>query len=297
MLPLCTLRAESAEEHHHEDEHDEREYTQTQLERMGIALAPVKEQLWHERLLLPGEIAVNGDRLVHVAPRFEGTLKTIAKHVGESVQKGEVLATIQSNQSLSEYKIIAEGEGVVIDKDAAPGEFVKNSKVIFTIASFDSVWVNIAVHPKDLHALSKGTKAMIHARALGQSQEGEIAYVRPTLSEVTRTALVRMTIPNHDRIWLPGMFVTAEVKSYQQEKSLVVPSSSLVFMENKYKVFIASRDDDGGVHFEERDVSLRGDNGKQVALASGVTVGELVASGETFVLKAEHGKGSAAHSH
>ncbi len=283
----------------HGDEHEEGfiEISKEKAERAGISISKVIKGNLETSLILPGEVAINGDSLVHVAPRFEGTLKKVAKHVGEKVKKGSLLATVQSNESLSVYEIRSETSGVVIDKDASLGEFVTNDKILFTIANFDTVWINAAVHMNDLRSVKKGQVALIHSKTTSTAQQGAITYIRPTLSKTTRTALARIVLENTKGKWLPGMFVNVSISLTSANSKLLIPSESAVFVSNEYVAFVKATAPDGEQGFEQRDIKIGKDNGVLVEVLSGLKLGESVASGETFILKAELGKGSAEHSH
>jgi len=296
---LVTSFSFAEDEHGHEDNQEEGfvEISVEKTNKAGISISEVTKGKFKNKLTLPGEVAVNGDLLVHVSPRFEGTLKKVAKHIGEKVKKDDILAIVQSNNSLSIYEIKGESDGVVIDKDASVGEFVTTDKSIFTIANFDTVWVNAAIHTHDLHLVKEGTSVRISSKATNVSQDGVIEYIRPTLSETTRTALARIMLNNHEGKWLPGMFVNVSLNTESNTTSLLIPSESAVFIDNEYIVFIESTAPDGDYGFELRDIEIGRDNGTEVEIISGLKAGERVASGETFILKAELGKGSAEHSH
>ena len=290
---------DSDAEENHGDEYDEGfiEIPEKKAEKAGITTSKVIKGNLTKTLVLPGEVTINGDLLVHVAPRFEGTIKKVTKHIGENVKKGDLLATVQSNESLSIYEIKAETDGIVIDKDASQGEFATNDKVLFTIANFDTVWVNAAVHTKDVVSVKKGLTATIQSKTTNTTQAGTINYVRPTLNENTRTALARIVLDNPDRKWLPGMFVNVSLNLSSPRSNLLMPSESAVFVENEYVAFVKGISPDGEQGFGKRDIKIGQDNGEQVEVLSGLKVGEVVASGETFILKAELGKGSAEHCH
>ncbi|WP_163454944.1 biotin/lipoyl-binding protein, partial [Escherichia coli] len=70
-------------------------------------------------LLLP-----NQEMLVQVSPRFAGVVREVSKRVGDRVEKNDVLARIESNQSLTTYEVRTSIAGTVIDRQLAIGEYV-----------------------------------------------------------------------------------------------------------------------------------------------------------------------------
>ena len=93
------------------------------------------------------------------------------------------------------------------------------------------------------------------------------------------------------------MFVNVSLKLPSSEKTLVIPSDSVVFLDNEYKVFIESKLPDGDTGFKAVDIEIGRENTEETEVLKGLKLGQLVASGKTFILKAELGKGSAGDDH
>jgi membrane fusion protein, heavy metal efflux system len=49
-------------------------------------------------LSLPGEVALNTERVAHVTPRVAGSVREVTKQLGDSVKKGDVLAILDSRE-------------------------------------------------------------------------------------------------------------------------------------------------------------------------------------------------------
>lgn len=86
--------AEEGEEHEGEEGHVE--LTEQQFRSAGIEVTAAKPGRVSEALTLPGTIAPNADAVLHVTPRVAGQVRSVSKHLGESVQEGEVLCVIDS---------------------------------------------------------------------------------------------------------------------------------------------------------------------------------------------------------
>ena len=95
--------------HDGHDEHSEEEtkvhLDQKTMDEFDIRVDTAKSGWIKKTKLFPGEIAIHLDYLAHVTPRFPGVVKKIYRHIGEDVKKGDVLAVIESNDSLTPYKI------------------------------------------------------------------------------------------------------------------------------------------------------------------------------------------------
>ena len=273
------------------------EFQRSKAEREGIRYAEVKQVRIRETQRFFGETTINGNSLVHVVPRFPGTLKRVEKLTGDEVKVGETLATVESNESLSNYQVKAEIDGVIIDQDATKGEFVSNEKVLFKLANLQTTWANVAVPPKLLASLKVGTPATVISQSTDARLDTQITYIRPTLSEATRSGHARLELPNQQHQWPPGMFVTVEVALSEKNADLAVPESSVLLIENKPSVLVQAKAPDGDEGFEVRHLKTGRSDGQWVEIVDGLKAGEVVAAGNTFLLKAEMGKSSAEHSH
>lgn len=287
---------------HGHDEHSESpeeflEFSWKKAKHEGVELVAAGPAIIQERQSFYGETVINGNTLVHVVPRFPGTLTRVSKMLGDTIQAGENLATVQSNESLSNYQVKAEIDGVIIDQDATKGEFVSSEKVLFKLANFETTWANIAVPPRLLAALKVGTPATVISQSTDARLDTQITYIRPTLSEATRSGHARLELPNQNHQWPPGMFVTVEVSLAEHNVPLAVPESSILLIENKPSVFVQATAPDGDEGFEVRHLKTGRSDGRSVEIVDGLNAKEVVAAGNTFLLKAEMGKSSAEHSH
>ena len=287
---------------HGHDEHSEKpdeflEFAWEKAKHEGVELVHVGPAVIKEKRSFYGETVINGNTLVHVVPRFPGTLKGVTKLLGDSVRAGDILATVESNESLSNYQVKAEIDGVIIDQDATKGEFVSNEKVLFKLANLETTWANITVPPRMLASLKVGTPATVSSQSTDARLETQITYVRPTLSEATRSGHARLELPNQQQEWPPGMFITVEVALSEKNVPLAVPESSVLLIENKPSAFVQAKAPDGDEGFEVRHLKTGRSDGRWIEVVDGLTAADVVAAGETFLLKAEMGKSSAEHSH
>ncbi len=93
--------------HHHDDDDDATiKLSEAQITAAGIKTAPVGEGALVRRLTVPGAIVPSADRVARVAVKLLGTVAELRKRLGEPVEKGEVIAVIESREvadAKSEY--------------------------------------------------------------------------------------------------------------------------------------------------------------------------------------------------
>jgi len=279
---------EEGEEHH--DDGIVR-LSEEQLRRAGITTAPVGPGTIDSGAELLGQVHANGDQVAHLYPRFPGLVLDVRKSVGDVVRRGDVLAVLESSESLSRYQLKTLLDGVVLEKQVTRGESVQPDKLCFVVADLSSVWVELSVYQNDLADLRVGQKVRIALGGRGTGAEGAISYITPSVDPVTRTATARVVLPNAQGSWRPGMFVTARVVA-DAAVDLVVPRSAIQIVEGQPSVFVQT--DDG---WALRAVQLGREGDQRVEVLTGLEPGESVADRNAFLLKAELGKGEAEHEH
>lgn len=239
-----------------------------------------------------GRVQPNEDHMTHVIPRYPGIVKKIFKRLGDSVAKDEVVAVVESNESLQSYEVKSSLAGTVIGKDVRQGEFVKEGEVIYTVADLSTVWVDLNVPQRDFDKLKVGESVTVFAGAGLTNATGAISYISPFGAEDTQTVLARVELPNMAGLWRPGLFVTGEIVVEEAEVPLAVKSNALQTFRDWDVVFMA----DGGM-FEIAILELGRRDSEWVEVVSGLSAGQKYVAENSFIIKADILKSGASHDH
>ena len=261
-------------------------------EASGIAVEVAGPQAIDVSLTLPGEIVPNAERLAHIVPRFPGIVREVRKRLGEHVSQGEVLAVIEGNQSLSTYEVRSLLSGTVIAHHITLGEFVRDDADILVVADLSTVWADISVYARDVGRVRQGQSVRIEAVGTSGSTVGTIDYIGSSVGEETRAAMARVVLPNPNRRWKPGTFVTATVVLETVHAAVAVPDAALQQVEGRTCLFV-----ENGTGFVVRPVVVGRTDGAWTEVVSGLTRGERIATRGSFVLKSELMKSEASHGH
>ncbi|MBK7976608.1 MAG: efflux RND transporter periplasmic adaptor subunit [Deltaproteobacteria bacterium] len=284
--------SEHGAEHGSEDGHAEGELAVRpgDLARFGITVGEAQSGALDGGVELVGEVHPDGDRLAHITPRFPGIVREVRRNVGDRVRKGEVLAIVESSESLSPYELTTLVDGVVIAKHITRGEAVGSDHEAFVVADLGAVWVDLRVHQKELGHVRVGQLVSVRTAPGDVTVTAPIRYVTPVLDPATRTATARVVVENGAGAWRPGMFVAATVLDLVPV-DVQVAASAVQTVEGRPSVFVVSE------HVEPRAVVLGRRGRTRVEVLSGLAAGERVAVTNTFLLKAELGKSEAEHEH
>jgi membrane fusion protein, heavy metal efflux system len=262
------------------------------LEEFDIALEVAASGSIVRSVALPAEVRPNQDRLAHIAPRFPGIVKEVRKRIGDAVRPKEVLAVIESSESLAPYTLKSDIGGVIIARHVTRGEPVSRETQAFVVANLSDVWVDISVYQNHLRLLRLGQPVLVSAGHDLEKARGEISYISPVVDEETRTATARVVLPNPEGLWRPGMFVTARVEVRRDQVSVVVPATAIELIDDRAVIFVSN-----GEGFEPRRVELGRSGGNHFEVLSGLVQGERYVSRGGFTLKAELARDELAGGH
>ena len=172
-----------------------------------------------------GQVVTNAEGVSNLGARFPGVIKSTLVSVGDSVRKGQSLATVESNESLNLYHIKASISGVITHRNANPGEQT-GSRQLFTIMDTSTVWVDLSVFPSDRERVRVGVPVTIINPANEREIDATIATINVT-SETNQAVKVRVILDNKDGSLLPGSFVKARIKVAEHSVPLAVKRTGL----------------------------------------------------------------------
>ncbi|WPO39806.1 divalent metal ion exporter adaptor subunit IhpB [Tardiphaga sp. 42S5] len=283
------------EKGHDEKGHGEEgvvEMSDARVASSNIEILSARSETLHDSLVLNGILQPNQETLVQVTPRFPGVVREIKKRIGDTVEKGELLAKIESNQSLSVYEMRAPISGTVIDRQISLGEYASEQKPAFIVADISTVWVDLSVYRRNLPRVRIGDRILIDVGDGGKPIEASLSYISPVGSSDTQSALARAVVPNIDMRLRTGLFVSARLILSAKPVAIAVRAAAIQTVENRSVVFVRNGD-----KFEARDVELGARDSDNVEILFGLLDGDRYAAKNSFIVKAELGKGSASHEH
>jgi Cu(I)/Ag(I) efflux system membrane fusion protein len=175
-------------------------------------------------------------------------------------------------------------DGVVIEKAARAGMRFMPGEPLFQIADLSSVWVVANVFEQDLSLVRSGQVAAVSLAAYpGRTFTGKVTFVYPTVEPATRTARIRIELPNEDGLLKPDLYGTVEIVAGATVAAVSIPESAVLDSGTRRVVLIER----GAGAFEPREVTLgvRGDG--YVEVVKGLEASERVVVNGNFLIDAE----------
>ncbi|WP_430461474.1 efflux RND transporter periplasmic adaptor subunit [Thalassolituus sp. LLYu03] len=292
-----------AEEHEHGAEHDDEHDHEPQSLHLdekarqdnGIETAiagPAQVEQHHSlyaRLITPPGAQIN------VSARFPGLIQSLKVQPGERVQKGQVLAIIESNDSLRPYPLTAPINGVVSQLQAGAGELTPNNALL-TITDPERIWAELTLFGDARQQVQTGQAVHIehgdhqHTQPIQQLVSDGVNPWSQALAPLTH--LASATAEKNTCALRAGETTRAWIDVQTIQAAVAVDNRALQEMDGRWQVFIQQGDT-----FSARPVQLgvRGD--KTTEIKSGLHAGDIYVVRNSYLLKAEQEKSAAGHEH
>jgi cobalt-zinc-cadmium efflux system membrane fusion protein len=255
----------------------------------GLTTAIAGPGVIRETVALYGSIEAVPARVRNVQARFPGVVRSVAVNLGERVRSGQVLATVESNETLQTYAVTAPIGGTVTARNVNPGE--STAGPLFTIADLSLVHVDLTIFPRDRARLRPGQRIEVRAAEGGTSGAGVLEYIVPPVG-MGAAALAHVELDNAQGQWTPGQFVTARAIISTEEVPLVVPLTAIQAWRERDAVFVVEGD-----RYQVVPVTLGRRDDANAEVLEGLAVGARIVTGNSYLVKADIDKSGAAHDH
>jgi RND family efflux transporter MFP subunit len=176
--------------------------------------------------------------------------------------------------------------GVVTERSANPGLNVDTTAKLFTVVDLSAVWVVADIYEKDFSRVRVGTAATVTTKAFPDlALKGRVSYIDPQVNPETRTAKLRVEIPNPRQELRLGMFADVSIEAGGQVRSTQVPRAAVQNVGDRTVVYVADPDQPG--RFVEREIRLGDRTADAVTVLAGVQPGDRVVTDGSFLVRAE----------
>jgi RND family efflux transporter MFP subunit len=176
--------------------------------------------------------------------------------------------------------------GVVTERAANAGLNVDTSAKLFTVVDLSTVWVVADVYERDFSHVRVGTPANVTTKAFpDRVLNGRVSYIDPQVHPETRTAKLRVEVPNPRQELRLGMFADVSIDAGGHASTTRVPRAAVQHVGDQTVVYVADPKQPG--RFVEREVRLGDNTGNDVVVLSGVEAGDSIVTDGSFSVRAE----------
>lgn len=253
------------------------------LERAGPATIGELRELIGTVVLAP---SAQGE----VRARFPGPIRALYKQVGQSVRRGELIARVESNESLQVYPVYAPMDGVIARRNNV-GD-IAGEEPLYTIVNPSATMVQFNVFSRDLESIRPGQPVAI--QTLDGTTIGNVRLTNflPQGDASTGTAVIQAPLPNPGGRWRAGMSLKGQVLVAGRQVPLAVRTRALQRFRDFTIVFAAY---DGT--YEVRMLELGQRTPEWTEVLGGLDPGTPYVADGAFLIRADIEKSGASHDH
>lgn len=184
------------------------------------------------------------------------------------------LELAQLKQQIADANIIAPINGVVVEKNMLPGEFVSPGTVLVKIADVNTIKTNVYVNESEVYLLKMNQPVKITATVFpGKEISGKISYISPH-ADANHNYKIEVLVSKKEVPELKaGTYVNVSFNTKAEQNVLQIPKRSLVEGTKNPYVYVA----ENGKSIVRKVVVGR-ETGENIEVVSGLTEGEKVVS-------------------
>ncbi|MFI8742165.1 efflux RND transporter periplasmic adaptor subunit [Pseudomonas sp. NPDC077405] len=257
-------------------------------EKAGIQTTEAGPGSIERTLTTYGQLATAPEQIARVRARFTGVITRVNVRLGDRVAKGDLLAQVESNESLKTYDLRSPIDGVVTQRQISVGE-IAGEQPLFAIADLATLWAELQVFPGQRAQVAVGQKVRLQAE--GFDQQASIRHLLPSPDDASYT-LARVKVDNPDGTLSPGLLVAGDIVVEALDVPLAVENRALQSFRDWSVVFIQVGD-----AYEIRPLELGRSDGTLTEVLGGLQAGDRYVVENSYLIKADIEKSGASHDH
>jgi cobalt-zinc-cadmium efflux system membrane fusion protein len=256
----------------------------------GIVIERAGPASLAEAIEVVGRVELDPSATAEVGAKFPGRVVAANANVGQFVRAGQVLARVESSESMQVYSITSPISGVVVERTNV-GD-VAGSDPVYVIADPNRTMAVFPIFPRDMERVRTGQPILLGLLDGERKIASRIANFQPSADPLTGALLARARLPNRDGFWRAGMSVRGVVTVASRQVPLAVNTEALQSFRDFTVVFAQV-----GNTYEVRMLELGTRGPVWTEVLGGIKPGQAYVAAGSYVIKADIEKSGASHDH
>ena len=257
----------------------------------GVTVERVGPATLGESLALTGRVEITPEGQAEVHARYPGRVMALNVELGTRVSRGQVIARVESSESLQTYAITAPISGMIVAKNVNVGS-ITGGEAMLMIGDPTRLHAEFLLYPRDAERVRAGQPVIVKSLAGDYTYNGRIEAVLPSTDLTSQVLIAHVDLPYQGGIWRPGLGVSGEVQVGSTPTPLAVRTRALQPFRDFTVVYARF-----GTTYEVRMLELGRRTPEWTEVLSGIEPGaEYVVDG-AFLIRADVEKSGASHDH
>jgi cobalt-zinc-cadmium efflux system membrane fusion protein len=239
-----------------------------------------KKELFEQRAVSAGDLEASTDNYRRAKAEME-----------RAVRKEQLLRVGNADTVTQRFSLPSPVDGEVLNRNINPGldvvgQYSGGAAVeLFTIGELEKVWVLGDLYEMDFARVHVGAPVIVTVVAYPKREfPGVVDWVSGQLDSNTRTAKVRCTFENKDRLLRPNMYATVQI-SVDKETTLAIPRNALLRLGADKAVFVETGESGGLVRFKKVVIDVdEGESSPWLVVRKGLEIGQKLVTNGAILL-------------
>lgn len=258
----------------------------------GVTTQQVGPAVLGETLPLSGRVEITPEGQAEVHARYPGRVMSLTVQLGQRVSRGQVVARVESSESLQTYAVTAPISGVITAKNVNPGSITGNGAPMLVIGDPTRLHAEFFLYPRDAERVRVGQRIEIKSQAGEHTASGVIEAILPSDDVLSQTLVAHVELPYQGGVWRPGLGVSGLVQVGEGEVPLAVRTKALQPFRDFTVVYAKFGDT-----YEVRMLDLGRRTEEWTEVLGGIEPGTTYVVDGAFLIRADIEKSGASHDH
>ena len=264
---------------------------QAAADAAGVKTERAGQAVLEESITAAGRVELQPQGRNEVRAWYPGRVMEMTKVIGQRVQKGEIVARVESSSSLQTYAIPAPMAGVITERHASVGD-VAGDQALSVISDAAKVHAEIFLFPGDAEKVRVGQPVEVRSVTGTISSRSDIEVLLPIADLATQALVAHIELPNGNEQWRPGTGVEGSIVVSRQTVPLAVRTRALQRFRDFTVVYIKV-----GETYEVRMLQLGRQTPEWTEVLGGLEPGSEYVTDNAFLIRADVEKAGATHDH
>jgi cobalt-zinc-cadmium efflux system membrane fusion protein len=258
----------------------------------GVTVERVGPAVLGETLPLNGRVEITPEGQAEVHARYPGRVMALNVQLGTRVSRGQVIARVESSESLQTYAITAPVSGIIVEKNVNVGSITGGGDPMLRIGDPTRLHAEFLLYPRDAERVRAGQRVTVKSLAGDYTFNGSIEAVLPSTDLTSQVMIAHIDLPYQGGVWRPGLGVSGEVQVGAGEVPLAVRTRALQPFRDFTVVYARF-----GTTYEVRMLELGRRTPEWTEVLSGIDPGVDYVVDGAFLIRADVEKSGASHDH
>lgn len=241
---------------------------------------------------MAGRVEVTPEGRGEVRAWYPGRIMAMNASLGQQVRKGQVLARVESSNSLQTYSIPAPISGVIVERTANVGD-VAYEQPLYVIADPTRLHAEFFVYPRDAERVKVGQPVVVRSLSGDTKVTSKVEAILPTADLASQTLMAHVEIPAAlAGSFRPGMGVEGSFQVSARQVPLAVRTKALQRFRDFTVVFAKVGDT-----YEVRMLELGAQTPQWTEVLGGLEPGTEYVTDGAYLIRADIEKSGASHDH